>query len=188
MSIAGQTFSVSQASGCAFQINPTSQSIAAAGGAGTSIAVTTTSGCTWTSSTTDAWLTINSGTPGSGNGTVAFTIASTTGPARTGSLSVAGQTVTVNQASGCVVQISPSSQTIPGAAGSAGSFGVTAGTGCTWTAVRNDSWLTITSGASGTGNGTVTYSATANPLNGHQNRVGTISVLTNTFTVTQTNP
>jgi hypothetical protein len=187
MLVAGRTFNVSQASGCAFQINPTSQSISAAGGPGTNIAVTAASGCTWTASTPDIWINITSGTPGSGNGTVAFTIASTNGPARTGSLSVAGQTFAVNQASGCVVQISPPSQTIPGAAGSGGSFNVTAGTGCAWTAVKNDPWLTITAGASGSGNGSVTYTATANSMGGHASRVGTISVVTKTFTVTQLN-
>jgi hypothetical protein len=32
---------------------------------------------------------------------------------------------------------------------------VTAGTGCGWTGVSNASWITVTGGASGSGNGTV---------------------------------
>jgi hypothetical protein len=188
MTIAGQNFDVSQASGCAYQITPTSQSIGAAGGAGTNIAVTTTAGCTWTASPNDPWLTITSGAPPAGNGTVTFTIAANTGGARTGSLTVAGRPFSVSQASGCVVQIAPSSQTVPKGA-SSHSFNVTAAANCAWTAVANDSWLTITSpsSGSGSGNGTVTYSVPANPLPGHQERTGTISVLTNTFTVTQQN-
>ena len=33
---------------------------------------------------------------------------------------------------------------------------------CTWTATSNASWITITSGSSGTGNGTVSYSVSSN--------------------------
>jgi hypothetical protein len=43
-------------------------------------------------------LTITSGASGSGNGTVAFSIAANTGPARTGTLTIAGSTFTVSQA------------------------------------------------------------------------------------------
>ncbi len=54
-----------------------------------------------------------------------------------------------------------------------------------WTAVRVDSWITVTGGASGTGSGTVTYTVAANV--GAQ-RIGTISVAGLTFTVTQGSP
>jgi hypothetical protein len=48
------------------------------------------------------------------------------------------------------------------AGGGSGTIGVTSGSGCAWTATENAGWLTITNGASGTGSGSVRYSATAN--------------------------
>jgi YD repeat-containing protein len=60
---------------------------------------------------------------------------------------------------------------------------VTAGAGCAWTAVSNAGWITVTSGASGTGNGTVGYSVAAN--GGSDQRQGTVTIAGQTFTVTQ---
>ncbi|MCW5980888.1 MAG: hypothetical protein KIT09_22595 [Bryobacteraceae bacterium] len=83
---------------------------------------------------------------------------------------------------GCTYGISPASNAV-GAGGGTGSVAVTAGAGCAWTAVSNDgTWLTVTSGASGSGNGTVGYSAAAN---GGSERQGTITIAGQTFTVTQ---
>jgi hypothetical protein len=59
---------------------------------------------------------------------------------------------------------------------------VTAGTGCAWTASSNAPWLTITSGATGTGNGPVGFSAAANAGG---SRTGTLTIAGQTFTVTQ---
>ena len=53
---------------------------------------------------------------------------------------------------------------------------------CTWTAVSNASWITVTGGSSGNGNGTVSYSVAANT--GSQ-RSGTITIGGKTFTVYQ---
>jgi hypothetical protein len=54
--------------------------------------------------------------------------------------------------------------------------------GCSWTAVSQDSWITVTAGGSGSGNGTVTYSVAANP---GAARKGTIRIAGKTFTVQQ---
>jgi trimeric autotransporter adhesin len=51
-----------------------------------------------------------------------------------------------------------------------------------WTAVSNVAWLSITGGASGTGNGTVTYTVAANRGSA---RTGTLTIGSQTFTVTQ---
>ena len=62
---------------------------------------------------------------------------------------------------------------------------VTTMAGCAWTAVSNTTnptWLTITSGASGSGNGSVTFTVAANT--GAQ-RMGTLTIAGQTFTVTQ---
>jgi hypothetical protein len=91
--------------------------------------------------------------------------------------------VTVNQESGCSVSIAPAGQAV-GVAGGTGSFTVTAPAGCPWTAVSNNpEWLTVTSGASGSGAGIVQVNAVANASGAA--RTGTITVSGQTFTVTQ---
>jgi uncharacterized protein (TIGR03437 family) len=70
------------------------------------------------------------------------------------------------------------------AAGGSGAILVTATTGCAWTAISNASWLTVTSGAAGSGSGTVNYSAA--PNNTGQSRAATITIATAIFYVTQT--
>ena len=109
-------------------------------------------GCTWTATSNAAWLTITSGSSGNGNGNIVFTIAANTGPARTGTLTIGGQTFTVSQANGCTYTLSSMSASFTNLGGT-GSVMVTTAAGCTWTAVSNVPWITVTSGSSGDGNG-----------------------------------
>jgi hypothetical protein len=60
---------------------------------------------------------------------------------------------------------------------------VTAGAGCSWTAVSHQSWITVTSGASGTGAGAVVFRVDANSTNSI--RTGTLTVAGITVTVRQ---
>ena len=60
---------------------------------------------------------------------------------------------------------------------------MTTGTGCAWSATANVPWLSITAGASGTGNGTVQFSVAANT--DPTPRAGTLTVAGQTFTVNQ---
>ena len=71
-------------------------------------------------------------------------------------------------ASTCTYAIAPLSQSFA-AGGGAGAVNVTSLQGCPWTAVSNSSWITITSGASGTANGTVNFNVgpTTAPRAGH---------------------
>lgn len=83
----------------------------------------------------------------------------------------------------CSFNLSPQTTTIA-ANGGTGSVAVQASsTNCQWTATSNSSFITITSGTSGTGNGTVSYSVTNNPTNSP--RTGTLTIGGQTFTVTQ---
>ncbi len=83
----------------------------------------------------------------------------------------------------CTYSISPTSASVNGSSGS-GTVTVTASGGsCAWTASSNTAWITVTSGASGTGSGTVGYSYTAN--NTGDQRTGTITIAGKTFTLTQ---
>ncbi len=182
--VAGQLLTVNQSGGCGVTIAQNSQSIAESGGSGT-VAVTAGAGCTWTASVSSntPWLTIATGANGTGNGTVTFNVAVNTGAARTGTLSIAGHTFTVNQAVACSGSISPNSQTIA-AVGGVGSnpIAVSAPGNCTWSALSNDSWITVTAGALGTGNGSVTFTAGQNT---GAARNGTITIARQTFTLMQ---
>jgi hypothetical protein len=60
------------------------------------------------------------------------------------------------------------------ASGGPGSVGVTTAAGCTWAASSDRAWMSITSGASGNGNGTVAVALTANTAAGE--RAGTLTV------------
>src|SRR5262249_55422214 len=61
----------------------------------------------------------------------------------------------------CTFGISPAGQAF-GPAGGDNSVSVTAPGGCAWSAVSNDAFVTVTSGASGSGDGTVQYTVDAN--------------------------
>ena len=119
-------------------------------------------GCGWTAASAVPWMTISSGGSGTGNGTVRFTAAAN-------SWAVAkrrdyGRRPDVHGAAGqrlLVSRSSSSGQNVP-AAGGNGSVNVSTGGGCGWTATSNASWLTITSGANGAGNGSVGFTAAAN--------------------------
>jgi hypothetical protein len=83
---------------CTFSITPTSASQPAGGGAG-SVSVTAGAGCSWTATSNAAFISITSGSSGSGSGTVNYSVAANTATtARTGTLTIAGQTFTVTQA------------------------------------------------------------------------------------------
>ena len=167
-----------QALPCTGSIDPTSASYGSGGGSGN---VDVTAACDWTAVSNAAWITVTSGASGSGNGTVGYTIASNTNFARTGTITIAGQMFTVSQSGSCTAVLSPTSANFA-AGGGAGSFGVTAGSGCGWTAVSNDSWITVTSGSTGSGDGSVDYSVAPNSAGA---RTGTITAATQTFTVNQ---
>lgn len=82
---------------CAFSLSPSSpQSFGIAGGTG-SIAVTTEQLCSWTAQSNSGWITITSGSSGTGNGTVNFSVSSNTGTARSGAITAGGITLTINQ-------------------------------------------------------------------------------------------
>jgi hypothetical protein len=83
----------------------------------------------------------------------------------------------------CTYSINPVSESFD-ANGATGSVTVTASpTNCSWTANSNSDWIAITSGSSGIGNGTVTYSVAENTST--TERTGTMTIAGQMFTVTQ---
>ena len=190
LAIGGHLLTINQASGCSFSINPTVKN-AVAGPDNGFVTVTASGGdCPWTATSNVAWIQIAGASQGVlsgiGNGVVNYNVAPNSGPARTGTLTIAGQIFTVLQNAGgvCSYSIAPISQGFGPGSGN-GQFSVTAPFGCNWTATSNNtSFVTITAGATGSGNGTVNYSVGANASGSP--RSGTITVTGgNTFTVIQ---
>jgi uncharacterized protein (TIGR03437 family) len=70
--------------------------------------------------------------------------------------------------------------------GGNGEIGVNATDGCAWTAVSNDLMITVTSGANGSGGGTVGFAVANNPNAG--SRRGTLTVVGRQVTVVQAAP
>jgi hypothetical protein len=186
LTIAGLTYTVNQAGiACTYSLSATSTSVTAAATT-RSVSVSASNAiCPRTAVSNVPWITVTAGASGTGNGTVSFSIAANNSlTARTGTLTIAGKTYTVNQAAVvCSYSLSASSLTIAAAANT-GSVNVTSSNGvCPWTAVSNVSWITVTAGASGTGNGTVRFSIAANTTGAQ--RSGTLTIAGRTFTVTQ---
>jgi hypothetical protein len=157
-----------------------------AGGAG-SISVTAAANCAWNVSSSVNWISGFQPVSGQGNGQVQFSVGANTGQAaRQGDIVVNDVKARLTQGvPACTISLTPSSQTVfP--SGSTGSFHVSAATGCPWTATSNDSWMKITAGSPGTGEGVVSFAAAAN--DGTVARIGTITVANQTFTVTQPEP
>jgi len=164
---------------CSFSISPVTQTIAPAGGTGT-VTVTAGAGCGWTAVSNAAWISITAGNKGSGNGTLAYSVtADVNASNRTGTLTVAGQTLTVAQ-NACSFAVSPTTVSLSGGGG-AGSVTLTATAGCPWTATSGATWLTITAPASSAGSATIAFSASATS----SARSTTVTIAGRTVTVSQ---
>jgi Putative binding domain, N-terminal len=178
------TFSFTGGGACSFNVSSTALNVPAGSGSYTTT-VSTTSGCAWTAvSLSPSWITVTSGSSGTGPGPVAFTVAAnvSTSP-RLGTLTIAGRSVTVTQAGICNFTVAPTTQSVA-AVGGSHSAAVTTTTGCGWTGVSNNtSWITVTGGSKGTGTGSVNYSVTANTST--SSRTGTLTIAGRTVTVTQ---
>jgi hypothetical protein len=103
IAIAGSTFSVTQAAAaprpCTYSVAPTTTSVPAGGGSGETTVTASAATCTWSATANHEWIGLQSN-GGTGTGRLAFTVAANTGAARTGSLTVAGQQVTITQPAG----------------------------------------------------------------------------------------
>ncbi|MCW5978220.1 MAG: hypothetical protein KIT09_09095 [Bryobacteraceae bacterium] len=184
LTIAGHVYTVTQAGiECTYDISPSEDSADAGAGSG-AVEVTAQLGCAWTATSSAGWAQITSGASGNGDGVVGYAIAanSSTAP-RHATLTIAGYAFEITQAGiACSYTISPAEASL-GFPGGSGSVTVTAPSGCPWTAASNAAWAQITSGASGSGNGTVNYSVQANSGSGP--RQATITIAGRSHQVTQ---
>ncbi len=167
---------------CSYNVSPGSANVGNAAGSGT-ITLNAPTGCNWTASSSDPWLR-PADSIGSGTASIGYNYDANPTPAsRTASIQVGTATFNVTQSAACGFTLVPSSQTITASANT-GSITITAtSSSCSRTALSDASWLTISSGGSGTGNGTIAWSAAIN--NTPNDRVAHISVGDVTFTLQQ---
>jgi zinc carboxypeptidase/all-beta uncharacterized protein/BACON domain-containing protein len=171
---------------CAGSISQASQAFPPAGGQG-SVELATSAGCGWSVASNSAWIAVTSQASGSGSAQVTFDVAPNLGEKyRTGTLAIAGNAFTVEQAGAgagqCRNMVYPASKSFP-VAGGTGSISVGATAECYWTAASNAAWVMITQGSTGLGSGTVLYSVGANTTGA--SRTATITVAGKVFTVKQ---
>jgi hypothetical protein len=196
----GEEARVSQRAPCRYVVSPSNFGTGANGGSGT-LSIATSSECAWTASRDVTWITFTSSTTGSGNGTVSFSVAASRDDLRSASIVVANQRVVVTQASavpsppppppplppapspspGCMYSLARGADFVRVGDGSS-SVNVSTTSTCVWTAVSNAAWISVASGASGVGNGSVEYRYTGNTGG---LRSGTLTIAGLTFTVTQ---
>ena len=159
---------------CSLSVTPSNQNVPYSPAGSTTFSVT--SNCSWTSISNQTWCTV---TPsGSGSGTITANYnTNTSSSTRTANITVtvAGLSpvvVTVTQAPTppCSLSVTPSNQNVPYSPAGSTTFSVTST--CSWTAVSNQTWCTVT--PSGTGNGTITASYTLNSTG--TSRVANITV------------
>jgi len=103
---------------------------------------------------------------------------------RSGTLTVAGQTVTVNQDPAlCTFSLSDTTLSIKADGGDKTIHVTASNSRCEWTASSDQQWMKVTSGASGAGSGDVVvhFDANTDPAQ----RTGTLTIGDQTVAVTQ---
>ena len=144
-------------------------------------------GCAWTAASGAPWLTIASEASGQGAATVRIAIAQNTGAARTGTVTIASQAVTVRQAAPapapppCTYDIDPALRSFQSSGGE-GRVDVATADGCEWSASSNASWVTVLT-ARGTGSGAARYRVLANSST--SSRSATLTIAGRPHRVTQ---
>ena len=186
ISVSTASFSVTQdAYPCTYSFSPPNLSVPAAGGNFT-IGVTTT--CTWTASTTTAWIAINAGSGTTGDGVLSITVAPNTASAsRSGTIQFNDQSYTVTQPSNCSFVVSPSSFNIVSGGGQYQII-VEASNACSWAVQDPVTWISnVTIGGISTsfssGIGTVGYTVAANSSS--QSRTATLTVANQPVAISQ---
>ena len=170
---------------CSFSATPTTQFFTASGGSG-SVVVSTQASCPWSAASNASWVVLTSSGSGSGNAPVTFEVRENfSATTRQGTITAAGQEITIIQnafGSNCSYAIAPGSAAFS-TGGGTGSITVTTSAGCSWQAASDSSWITITSGPTGIGGGTVNYSVAANAVG--KGRKGNITVGGKSFPIKQ---
>jgi Viral BACON domain/Putative binding domain, N-terminal len=166
---------------CALTVTSNPNSFPSPGGKG-SLTISTARDCTWSVASNASWVALG-GASGQGEGTIPYTVAANPVPSpRSAAIAVGAQSVAVSQqAAPCIFSLSRANDTI-GETGGKLSVSVTTLSGCRWTAASTAAWISVASGQSADGNGTVGLTIAANA---GAARVGQVNIAGQTYTVSQ---
>lgn len=186
--VADHTFTITQnppVINCIYSINPQSTNVSSAGGTAIVNIDTNSSKCTWNVVDNLSWAS-TSKQNGSGNASITVTVDENISlSSRTGNLTIAGKNFSISQkGTECTYSLAPTGKSHSFNSES-GSFSVITPQGCSWKSSENYNWINITSGFTGSGNGTVKYSIDSNKGNDTLSRKGSISVANKFFSITQ---
>jgi all-beta uncharacterized protein len=167
---------------CQVSVSSAPSSFAATGGQG-SLTIATERDCTWSIKTEASWLSIGATSGGQGEASIPYTVAPNPVPApRSGAIVVGASSVSVSQAAApCNFTLSRIADTIASAGGNLSVSVATIG-GCAWAAASTASWITVSSGSTGNGGGTVGLAVAANT---GAVRSGQATIAGHPYTVTQ---
>jgi hypothetical protein len=186
VAVGDQKVSISQQA-CAVSLNPTSLTIGAAGGAAKT-AIATDDSCSWSVDSAPDWI-APALSSGKGSADLTLLASANQGAQRTATVVISGQSVTITQAASgtvppgtCTFTLAPLTFGSVPASGTSLDVSITTQAGCAWTAVSGSSWMSVTNGASGTGNGTARLSVAQNSGSA---RSGFATVAGRTVTVSQ---
>jgi len=151
---------------CSYSVQPTSLYMNGSGSSAPIFIVNAAAGCAWSASSTVSWVTFSSEPSGTGIGAVAARVEQYywSGPARIGTLIIAGQNVSIVQtASACdSVTLLPGSQTLPASGGQVSVDVTVPYPACGWYLTASGG-ATFPSGNSGVGSATVPVQVGPNP-------------------------
>jgi Cys-rich repeat protein/parallel beta-helix repeat protein len=98
ITVAGRTFTVYQDAPCTYSLSPSGNPSCPYGGCGGNVIVTTGSGCPWTATDDQTWITVTNGS-GTGNGSFDYSVsANGSTSSLSGTITVATQTFSITQA------------------------------------------------------------------------------------------
>lgn len=179
ITIAGNVYTVTQ-KGCPVMLTPNVVNVDKTGVSGV-VTASMDAGVDWTADVSDSWITISPLT-GSGASEISYTVApyNEVG-SRIGTIRIGSEKVTINQ-TGIDVTLTPASTNIvkdvcvvP--------LQVVAMTETKWSVTPNVPWISVLDGGNGFGGSQVTIAVAENPS--FQQRTGTVSIGSATFTVIQ---
>lgn len=150
---------------CVYTLSPGSASYGPDGGNGT-VTIAVSPGCAWTITGAPDWIRMTSAVAGTGPATAAYVVEANPGTStRASSLTIGGQAHTISQdgrpAVVCTYDLAPAGAQFSKDAASGG-FAVSAPAGCSWSAVSDAAWVTVTTGQQGNGNGSVSFTVSRN--------------------------
>jgi hypothetical protein len=168
----GQSYTLTQfGQSCSFTVSPGLISIPAGGGGVLANLNASANSCAWTAQSNAAFVTLDAGVPASGSGSQAFsmTVAANSGAAaRQGTVTLGGQTLTINQDGvNCTTSLGLSSANVT-YSGGAVTVPVTAT--CSFNITPGPSWITVA------GTTPTTVNLTIAPNSSTQARSGSIQI------------